>query len=111
MGWAADASAEWVEQIRPEIVLLDVDLPDITGFATMHRILAVDPDVKILILTLSRNHQGQILRCLESGAAGQIRRKDGPAQLEAAIQAASGRRSARRALAVSGNYVMGARRA
>jgi DNA-binding NarL/FixJ family response regulator len=88
--------------------LLDVDLPDLSGFATMHRILAVDPDAKILILTLSRNHRGQIARCLESGAAGLIRRKDRPEELEAAILAVAGRRKP----AVSGShFTVGGRRA
>jgi len=106
-----DAIAQ-VEQLMPEVVLLDVDLTDLSGFSTMHHILAVDPEVKVLILTLSRNHQGQVLRCMESGAAGHIRRKDGPAQLEAAIvDAASGRRTLRRGVKSAGHMVMGARRA
>src|SRR6185503_13803394 len=96
------------ERLKPDVVLLDVDLPDLSGFATMHRILAADPDAKILILTLSRNHRGQIARCLESGASGQIRRKDRPDQLEAAILAVSGRRKP----SITGShFVMGGRRA
>jgi DNA-binding NarL/FixJ family response regulator len=96
------------ERLRPDVVLLDVDLPDLSGFATMHRILAVDPDARILIMTLSRNHRGQIARCLESGAAGLIRRKDRPEQLEAAILAVVGRR---RPAGTGHHFVAGGRRA
>ena len=100
-----------VEKLKPEVVLLDVDLPDLSGFATMHRILAIDPEAKVLILTLSKNHRGQISRCLESGAAGQIRRKDRPAQLEAVIMAVIGRRRSRGTMPPGSHFTAGGRRA
>lgn len=92
-GTGEDAVAA-AHKLRPDVLLLDVDLPDISGFATMQKILANDPEVKVLLLTLSRNHRGQITRCLESGAAGQIRRKDRPQELEKAILAAAAEKPA-----------------
>ena len=81
-----------VERLKPDVVLLDVELPDLSGFATMHRMLEIDPDVKVLILTLSKNHRTQIARCLESGAAGHIKRHDRRAELEALIPVVASRR-------------------
>lgn len=102
-------SIDEAERLKPDVVLLDVDLPDLSGFATMHRILSIEPGAKIFVFSLSREHRGQIARCLESGAAGFIRRKDKPAQLEAAILSVAGRRYAPSAGA---HYMMGgARRA
>ena len=87
-GAGEDAVAA-AERLHPDVLLLDVDLPGLSAFATMHRILAKEPDTKVLILTLSKNHRTQIARCLESGAAGQIRTHDRPRELEAAIVAAA----------------------
>jgi len=97
------------EKLHPDVLLLDVDLPGLSAFTTMHRILAKEPDTKVLLLTLSRNHRTQIARCLESGAAGQIRRQDRPKQLEAAIVAAVGWRPPTSVIA--DHFTAGGRRA
>jgi DNA-binding NarL/FixJ family response regulator len=106
---AGEEAVAAAEKLHPDVLLLDVDLPGLSAFTTMHRILAKDPDTKVLIMTLSRNHRTQIARCLESGAAGQIRRQDRPKQLEAAIVAAAGWTPA--ASVIAGHFSAGGRRA
>jgi DNA-binding NarL/FixJ family response regulator len=85
----ADTAAEAIEQLKrlkPDVVLMDVGTPDLTGFEATRRIKAVDPHVKILILSV---HQDEVLisRCLEAGASGYIRKYDRAAQLQSAIDA------------------------
>ncbi len=91
---AGEEAVKRAEKLRPDVLLLDVDLPDISGFATMQRILAADPGVKVLILTMSRNQRGQIARCMESGAVAHIRRKAKPEQLEETILAVAAEKTA-----------------
>jgi DNA-binding NarL/FixJ family response regulator len=80
---------------RPDVVLLDAVMPDLTGCEATRRIKANFPDVKVLILTLY-DHEPLVARCLEAGASGYIRKTDPPLQLRKAINTA-GRKGARAA--------------
>src|SRR5947207_10170571 len=55
VGEAADGASalEVARELRPEIVLLDVQLPDLDGFAVAER-LAVDAKPRAIVLTSSR---------------------------------------------------------
>lgn len=46
----ADAVAMFAE-LRPDVVLMDVQLPDIDGFAATAQILAMSPDARVIMLT------------------------------------------------------------
>lgn len=46
----ADAVAMFAE-LRPDVVLMDVQLPDIDGFAATAAILAMSPDARVIMLT------------------------------------------------------------
>jgi len=46
----ADAVAMFAE-LRPDVVLMDVQLPDISGFAATAQILAMNPDARVIMLT------------------------------------------------------------
>ena len=46
----ADAVAMF-DKLRPDVVLMDLQLPDIDGFAATAQIVAIDPDVRVIMLT------------------------------------------------------------
>src|ERR1700752_924464 len=48
---ASDAIQQ-LERLRPDVVLMDVATTDLTGFEATQRIKAIDPEVKVLILSL-----------------------------------------------------------
>ncbi len=64
------------ERERPDLVLLDVNMPHIDGVETLKRLKAVDPDCVVVMLTSLANRH-TVEQVLELGAANYIR-KDTP---------------------------------
>jgi DNA-binding NarL/FixJ family response regulator len=82
----AKDAIEMLDRLRPDVVLMDVALPDLTGPETIRRVKAIAPGVEILIVSLS-DDKAMVSRCLQAGAAGYIRTNDLPTKLKNAIQA------------------------
>jgi DNA-binding NarL/FixJ family response regulator len=76
-------------RLRPDVVLMDLVTPDLSGSEATRRIKAVHPDVKVLILSL-RDDETLASRCFEAGASGYIRKNDRPMQLQSAIDTVCG---------------------
>lgn len=66
----ADAVA-LVERLQPQLVLLDMRLPDASGMEACRRLLAIRPDLRILVLT-SYDEDTTVLAALQSGAHGYV---------------------------------------
>src|SRR3989442_11036865 len=78
-------AVELVKEFRPDVLLMDVSMPDMNGFDATRRVHDFDPSIKVLILTMHEEEE-LVARCLEAGAAGYII-KDAPAsQLLYAIE-------------------------
>src|SRR5580700_11366439 len=58
-------------QLRPDVALVDLQLPDISGFELIKRIKERSPDARIIVLS---SHEGDvdIQRALEAGALGYV---------------------------------------
>jgi DNA-binding NarL/FixJ family response regulator len=69
---------------RPDVVLMDVRMPELDGIAATTELLAVAPDVKVLILTTFETDE-YILGALRAGASGFLLKRSSPEQLVAAI--------------------------
>jgi len=63
-------------RIHPDIVLMDIAMPDLGGFEATGRILRDNPRTKVIILTMYEEEE-VITRCLKAGAAGYVL-KDAP---------------------------------
>jgi len=57
--------------VRPDVVVLDLQLPDISGVDVTRGLLAAHPGVRVLILSASGEHR-DVLDAVKAGAAGYI---------------------------------------
>jgi DNA-binding NarL/FixJ family response regulator len=69
---------------RPDIVLMDVRMPTLDGIAATRELLAVSPDVKVLILT-TFEQDDYVFGALSAGASGFLLKRARPEELIAAI--------------------------
>ena len=87
VGTADDAeSAESVIlRRRPDVALIDLALPRASGAELTRRLLAEDPDVRIVLYTGAADER-QLLEGLDAGAAGFALKSGDPDELEEAIR-------------------------
>lgn len=78
------AAIERVRTLAPELVLMDVRMPDLDGISATREILAVSPHVKVLILT-TFEQDDYIFGALNAGASGFLLKRTRPEDLLAAI--------------------------
>jgi len=60
-----------VEALRPDIVLLDIQMPELNGVAVAQQLAQTHPDVKIVMLTMYREDQ-QLVDAIQAGARGYL---------------------------------------
>jgi two-component system invasion response regulator UvrY len=70
----------------PELVLMDINMPEMDGYETALWLKTNHPEVKVLALSMYDN-ENSIIRMLKSGAKGYILKDSEPAELKAAIDA------------------------
>lgn len=76
---------ELVASREPDILLLDIELPDQRGDIVMRRIHDTQPDMKVLAVS-SYSDRDYILGMLENGASGYITKDEAPMMLLEAIR-------------------------
>ncbi len=80
-------AGEQVTKLKPDVVLMDLVMPELDGIAATREIKSRDPDVKILALTSLVNDE-QVLPALQAGASGYLLKDIAAEQLMDAIRAA-----------------------
>ena len=73
------------QQLKPDVILMDVNMPGIGGVEACRRILQRDPDQKIIVLTI-HNEQTFPKRMLEIGARGYLTKECGVDEMLLAIK-------------------------
>jgi len=75
---------------RPDVVILDLQLPDLPGVEVIRRLLAIDPAIRVLMLSASGEQQ-DVLDALMAGALGYLVKSAKRAELiEAVARTAAG---------------------
>lgn len=72
-------------ELSPDVILMDIGLPNIDGIEATQRIKEFNPDVKILIFT-SRDSENDVFEAFKAGADGYIMKGATPEQTIMAIQ-------------------------
>ncbi|KQO99672.1 response regulator transcription factor [Leifsonia sp. Leaf264] len=76
-----------VDRTRPDLVLMDLGLPDIGGIEATERITARHPDVRVIVISLY-DDENSVRAALDAGALGYLAKDSTPEQIIAAVQAA-----------------------
>lgn len=74
------------QELRPDVVLMDISMPDMNGIEATRRIKQLAPDVAVLALTMHEDDQ-YFFEMLGAGASGYIPKRAAPNDLIAAIHA------------------------
>ena len=70
---------------RPDVTIIDINLPDVSGFELMRRIRKDDPDSKIIMFSMN-DDPAFVVRAVEMGAQGYVSKGDDPRLLVKAVR-------------------------
>ena len=86
-GSGAEAVA-LAESLHPDVILMDLRMPDVDGVTATERILAVLPRTRIVVVTTYES-DSDILRAVEAGAAGYLLKDASRSELANAVRDAA----------------------
>ncbi len=79
------AGVSKAKELQPNVVLMDIGLPDIDGITATKRIKEYDSNIRVLIFT-SRDNEKDVFEAFSAGADGYIMKGASPEQTIAAIE-------------------------
>ncbi|WNG17351.1 response regulator [Cystobacter fuscus] len=80
-----EEAVEEVVRTRPELVLLDLELPDVHGIEVTRRLKRRAPEVEVLILTSFEDEQ-KVYEAIQAGASGYLVKRVGPEKIRSGIR-------------------------
>jgi len=80
-------AVELAQQLRPDVVVMDITLPDISGIEAARRIRQCCPEIAVVALTIHEDEQ-YFFEMLLAGASGYVPKRAAPQDLLTAIRAA-----------------------
>jgi DNA-binding NarL/FixJ family response regulator len=78
-------AVEKADRFRPDVILMDIRMPELDGLEATRRILAADNGARILVLT-TFDLDEYVYEALRAGASGFVLKDEPPEQLLAAIE-------------------------
>ena len=75
--------------LRPDVILMDLVMPNLDGVAAMRELRARVPESRVIVLTSFLDDE-RLLPAVQAGAAGYLLKNSEPAELVRAIRAAHG---------------------
>ena len=77
-------AADRARELRPDVVLMDLQMPEVDGLEGLRRLQADSPDLPVIVLTTFET-EGSVGQALNAGARGYLLKDTAPADLVAAI--------------------------
>ena len=78
-------AVEDIIRVRPQLVLLDLELPGLNGIQVTQRVKRRAPEVEILILTSFEDEQ-KVYEAIQAGASGYLVKRVGPEKIRSGIR-------------------------
>ena len=75
-------------ELRPEVVLMDLSMPDIDGLEATRRIVGSESGAQVVILTITDEDE-PVIDALMAGAVGYVRKDESLEEMVAAVRAAA----------------------
>ena len=85
---SAGEAIEAVMRLKPNVILMDIGLPDLSGIDATREIKRRVPEVAIVALTIHEDEE-YFFKMLEAGASGYVPKRAAPEELLTAIRAAA----------------------
>src|ERR1700710_983454 len=70
---------------KPDVTVIDINLPDVSGFELMRRIRKDDPDARIIMFSMN-DDPAFVVRAVDMGAQGYVSKGDDPRMLVKAVR-------------------------
>jgi DNA-binding NarL/FixJ family response regulator len=89
VGTASDGrdAVHQVDDLTPDVVLMDIQMPEADGIEATRRISARHPDTRVVMLTMNEDDE-TVLSAIRAGASGYLLKGSGADEVAGAIQAA-----------------------
>ena len=78
-------AVQMAENLQPDVVIMDISMPECNGIEATRQIKNIQPNSKILILSMHNNEE-YVFQALKAGASGYLLKKAAPEELLTAIQ-------------------------
>ena len=75
-----------IRDVRPDIAIVDISMPGISGIVLARRLAEEAPDIKIMVLTLHED-RAYLRQALDAGARGYVVKRSAAANLVSAVRA------------------------
>ncbi len=78
-------AVQMIQELRPDVVIMDISMPDLNGIDATHQIIAQHPETKVIVLSMHADRQ-YVTAILNAGASGYLTKNCSSDELVSAIK-------------------------